>query len=352
MRDARIAHSRNLSKFLPATSALAIHGNTAGTVTTLVNQVPRIESPIAEEVRQGLSSAPKRLPPWLFYDARGSELFEQITELPEYYLTRTERAILSRHAGEMVEAAGTPVTLVELGAGTATKTHLIVAALLRRQLKVRYFPIDVSESALTQAADELHRAFAGVMVKPIVGDYTDGIAELLNGDGRKLVLYLGSSIGNFEQSAAVEVLRSVGASLKSGDAMLLGTDLAKSRRVLIPAYDDAAGVTAAFNKNILARINRELGADFDLAKFRHIARWNRGQSRVEMHLASCIRQIVKIPALGLTVTFAAGETIHTENSYKYTLSQVNDLAQQAGFKLERTWTDQRKWFAVHLLRLA
>jgi L-histidine Nalpha-methyltransferase len=320
-------------------------------MTTLPKQLFDLESPIAEAVRVGLTTVPKWLPAWLFYDEAGSELFERITELPEYYLTRTERSILHSCAGEIVEAAGTPVTLVELGAGTATKTHLIVKALLRRQLRLDYFPIDVSSSALQQADDDLNRAFPAVSVHPIVADYTHGVAEVLNGHHRKLVLYLGSSIGNFDSEDALAVLRSVRNALSPGDAMLIGTDLAKDGRILVPAYDDAEGVTAAFNKNILVRINRDLRANFDLDAFSHVARWSPSRSRIEMHLASRKQQRVHIAALDMDVEFAKGETIHTENSYKYTLPQVRKMAEVSGFVHERVWCDDRRWFALHLFRV-
>jgi L-histidine Nalpha-methyltransferase len=319
-------------------------------MTTLPKNLPALQSPIAEDVRRGLTVSPKWLPAWLFYDAAGSALFEQITELPEYYLTRTERQILADCAGDIVAAAGTPVRLVELGAGTATKTHLIVAALLRRQLRLDYCPIDVSASALQLASDELHRAFPQVRVEPVVADYTNGVAHVLNGGTRRLVLYLGSSIGNFDPEDALDLLLHVRDSLKPGDALLLGTDLAKDPHTLVPAYDDAAGVTAAFNKNVLVRINRELGADFDLDSFQHEARWNRARSRMEMHLVSRKSQNVLVSALDLTITFAENESIHTENSYKYTLGQIRDVAESSRFSLERTWTDANNWFALHLLR--
>jgi L-histidine Nalpha-methyltransferase len=329
---------------------MAIYGNPIGSMTTVPKNLPALDSAIAEDVRRGLTTSPKSLPAWLFYDAAGSALFEQITDLPEYYLTRAERQILTDCATEIVSAAGTPVRLVELGAGTATKTHLVVAALLRRQLRLDYCPIDVSASALQLASDELHRAFPQVHVEPVVADYTNGVAHVLNGGTRRLVLYLGSSIGNFDPEDALDLLRHVRDSLKPGDALLLGTDLAKNSRILVPAYDDAAGVTAAFNKNVLVRINRELGADFDLDSFHHEARWNRERSRMEMHLVSRNPHTVFISALDLTISFDKNESIHTENSYKYTLPQIRKLAKSSRFALERTWTDANDWFALHLLR--
>lgn len=306
---------------------------------------------IALDVARGLSSKPKTLPPWLFYDAEGSRLFEQITSLPEYYLTRTERDILSSFAFEIVEQAGSGVTLVELGSGTAAKTGIIIAELFRRQLQVRFFPIDVSPSALEIARRHLSEAFPNLRVQPITGDYTTGFGMLPHLSGRKLVLYLGSSIGNFEPAAARAILRSLRAHMDTGDCLLLGTDLVKSSSVLIPAYDDAQGITARFNQNVLVRINRELGGHFDLSRFRHVALWNESLSRMEMHLESTAPHTVRIDALNLEASFAQGERIHTENSYKYTTEMVTSILAE-DYRLDHTWTDARNWFALHLARVA
>lgn len=305
----------------------------------------------ASAVREGLSATPKRLPSWLFYDQAGSALFEQITELQEYYLTRTERAIFETYASEMLQAAGPSLTLVELGAGTATKTCVLIEELLQRQPRALFYPIDVSPSALQEATKQMAQQFPQLRVNPIVADYTGGLEALNRISGRKLVLYIGSSIGNFEPSQAVRILRRIRRSLRSGDALLLGTDFAKSPKVLLPAYNDAQGVTAAFNKNILARLNRELDADFDLDGFRHIALWNKQCSRMEMHLESVSSQHVFLPMLDMDVTFAAGERIHTENSYKYTMELVETILRESGFKLETSWQDRQKWFGVHLARV-
>src|SRR5271167_4947906 len=270
---------------------------------------------IALEVREGLGGTPKRLPSKLFYDEVGSALFEEITELPEYYLTRTERAIFESYAGEMLQAAGPSLTLVELGAGTASKTCILVEELLQRQARALFYPIDVSPSALQEAVKQLGWQFPQLRVNPIIADYTGGVEALNRISGRKLVLYIGSSIGNFEPDESVRVLRRIRRSLRAGDALLLGTDFAKSPKILLPAYDDPRGVTAAFNKNILARLNRELDADFDLDAFRHVALWNKRCSRMEMHLESMGAQQVFLPLLDMDVKFAPGERIHTENSY-------------------------------------
>jgi len=302
-------------------------------------------------VREGLRATPKRLPCWLFYDEAGSELFEQITELPEYYLTRTERMIFESHAAEILFAAGPSLTLAELGAGTATKTSILIEELLHRQSWALFYPIDVSSSALQEAVLQLGKQFPRLRVNPIVADYTGGVEALNRITGRKLVLYIGSSIGNFDLDDAVRVLRRIRRSLRGGDALLLGTDMVKSAKILVPAYADAGGVTAAFNKNLLARLNRELGADFDPDDFRHIALWNKRCSRIEIYLESTRPHDVFLPLLDMDVSFAAGERIHTENSYKYTPEMVQGILRDSGFTLEHTWHDRQKWFGVHLARV-
>jgi L-histidine Nalpha-methyltransferase len=302
-------------------------------------------------VREGLSSTPKWLPAKLFYDEAGSALFEQITELPEYYLTRTERAIFENFAAEILQAAGPSLTLVELGAGTAAKTCILIEELLRRQPRVLFYPIDVSPSALQEATVQLGRQFPHLRVNPIIADYTGGVEALSRISGRKLVLYIGSSIGNFEPDESVRLLRRIRRTLRAGDALLLGADFAKSPKILIPAYDDPQGVTAAFNKNILARINRELEANFDLDAFRHVAQWNRRCSRMEMFLESAVAQGVFVPVLDMDISFAKEERIHTENSYKYTMEMIESILRESGFKLEKSWQDRQKWFGVHLARV-
>lgn len=308
-------------------------------------------SAMAEAVLRGLTQEPKALPPWLFYDAEGSELFEQITELPEYYLTRTERSILEKNAGEILDQAGRGLTLIELGAGTAAKTSILIEALLRRQLRVTFYPVDVSAAALAVAESRLLKEFQGLTVRPLVGNYSQGLARLSGTPGRKLVLYIGSSIGNFEPEEASQLLKTIRRSLRAGDALLLGTDMVKGAALLHAAYNDAAGVTARFNLNLLARINGELRANFNLERFRHVAEWNRQASRIEMYLESTREQIVRVADLDLKVRFLEGERIHTENSYKFTTKMVQDVLSAGGFELERSWTDPLKWFGVHLARV-
>ena len=305
----------------------------------------------AWEVAVGLRRNPKTLPCKLFYDRCGSLLFEEITRLPEYYLTRTELQILQRHAPEMIQAVGPPLSIIELGAGTAAKTMTLLQAMSRRQIRVKYCPVDISASALAEAKKRVRAQFPGAAVTPVVADFSGGFAFLRGIASRKLVLYLGSSIGNFDHPEAISLLTRVREQLSPGDALLLGADQAKSPEILIPAYDDARGVTAAFNKNILHRINRELAADFDVDAFRHLAVWNPELSRIEIYLQSLRAQKVQVRLPKLTVSFSAGERIHTENSYKYTLDRIQQILSASGFVLENSWFDQREWFGLHLARV-
>jgi L-histidine Nalpha-methyltransferase len=337
--------------------------------TTFATDEPliSINDAVAYEARVGLTATPKTLSPWLFYDEAGSHLFEQITELPEYYLTRTERSIFAAHADEILSEAALgqgpsgKLTLIELGAGTATKTGILLAEAVRQQGSVVYQPVDVSESALAEASENILANIPGVTVRSQVADYTREalpLNRLL--DTRTLALYIGSSIGNFMPEDAKDVLRNLRAQLLPGDTLLLGTDLApndgananKTATTLLAAYDDAAVVTAAFNLNVLTRLNRDLGADFLLTNFRHRACWNPAQSRIEMHLESLGAQRVHIPANSsgpaFAVDFARGESIHTENSYKFTSAAVEELLASANFKKTKSWEDPQHLFAVTL----
>ncbi len=303
---------------------------------------------IAADVLGGLSLPGKCLPPKLFYDAHGSALFEQICELPEYYLTRTERAILADNIDVIATTAGNVHTVMELGAGSASKTALLLQALALRDGLVTYVPIDVSGSALQAAARQLQARVPRLRLAPVVADYTCGLPAR-NDPGPMLVLYIGSSIGNFEPMRAAALLARVRRTMQPADRMLLGIDLAKAPEVLLPAYDDAQGVTAAFNKNILRRINRELAADFDLDRFRHRAVWNQAESRIEMHLESTVAQQVWLDSLSRGFCFEAGESIHTENSYKYTPALLRWLFGAASMESIQSWTDERNWFELHML---
>src|SRR5579871_1374571 len=316
---------------------------------------PALElSPIADDVLQGLSTTPKQLSPKLFYDAEGSRLFEQITELEEYYPTRTERSIFEAYADEIIEQAqqaGNNLSLIELGAGSARKTSILIQALCRKQMLVKFCPIDVSSSALREAVSSLNGQFPNLRVRPIVADYSQPLTQLSSLPGRKLVLFIGSSIGNFEPEEATAFLQRQRSSLRPGDALLLGFDMAKDAEVLHRAYNDAKGVTAQFNKNVLARVNRELGGSFELDTFEHVAFWSPERSRIEMHLESLSKQNVWVHDLRKTFGFAAGERIHTENSYKFTRESIAELLRRSGLTKERAWNDPLQWFSVVLARV-
>lgn len=311
------------------------------------------QSPLGAEVLRGLTAQPKSLSPWLFYDERGSQLFEQITELPEYYLTRTERAIFGTHAAAILAAAAEDanLTLIELGAGTASKTGLLLRAALARQPQLTYRAIDVSASALSAARESLAQNFPTLAIDTRVRDYTEGLGDLPSRripNSRRLVLYIGSSIGNFDTQDAESLLTSIRAQLTPGDRILLGVDHVKPLAPLLAAYNDAAGVTAAFNLNVLTRINRELGANFHLDRFQHRALFNAAHSRMEMHLVSTRAQQVSIPALDLDLDFAPEESIHTENSYKFTPESAAALLASGNFTVTHSWTDPQHWFGVYL----
>lgn len=309
---------------------------------------------LTEDVRRGLRSRPRSLSPWMFYDAQGSRLFERITTLPEYYPTRTERGILSRYAdaiiGEAQGMSASPLRLVELGAGSASKTCLLLEAARRVCDDVVYMPVDVCADALELASQNVADAFPEVRVQPIVRNYVSHPLELESFDGVTLALYIGTSIGNFSREEARLILRNLGAQLQPGDALLLGTDMVKDASILVAAYDDRDGVTAAFNLNLLHRINRELGADFDSASFRHLALWNSMESRIEMHLESTQEQTVCIQDADLDLHFMRGETIHTENCYKFTDREIRTLLGDAGFEITGAWKDNRCWYTVTLAR--
>jgi L-histidine Nalpha-methyltransferase len=315
--------------------------------------VAEARNDFAEDVRRGLTAEKKSLPPKYFYDELGSRLFEAICLLPEYYLTRAESEIFARRAGEIAGAAarGTAVTLFELGSGSATKTRRVVEALLRRQPRLTYVPVDISPAALEESALSLLRDYPALSVSAYAADYDAAlprIRESLDADTRALVLFLGSNIGNFDRAEARDFLRRVRGVLRAGDRLLVGADLKKDPAALEAAYDDALGVTAAFNLNLLARINRELDADFDVRAFRHVAVYDEREGRVEMHLESERAQRVRIRALSLDLNFRDGERVHTENSYKYDLAGLSALAAETGFECEQTWLDAGEQFSSNL----
>src|SRR6204780_2333969 len=310
---------------------------------------------LIDEVWRGLLKRPRSLVRWMLYDSEGSHLFECITTLPEYYPTRTERDILANYADAIITATGSdyarPLRLLELGAGTAAKTGILLNAATRLRNEVSYLPVDVSSDALDEACDSIGYLLPGVKLKPMVANYVTHPPKLERFKGTTLAMYIGSSIGNFSPEEARTILRNLRSELRAGDALLLGTDMVKDEATLLRAYDDKDGVTAAFNLNILHRLNRELGANFDTGCFRHRARWNRVKSRIEMHLESTRDQCVSIPAAQLNIEFAAFETIHTENSYKFTQSTLGALLGDAGFTIEQTWADPRQWYTLTLAGL-
>lgn len=307
-------------------------------------------SPFALDVSEGLTQPQKQLPPRYFYDDLGSALFQTITMLPEYGLTRADERLLQGHALEISTQLRAPFLVAELGSGDGSKTAHLLRAAQRNGHIPRYFPIDVSQAALDVCRREL-QSFSDV--QPITADYMAGlrqVQELRAPGDQLLLLFLGSTIGNFDRAAIPPFLENVRKSLRPGDLFLIGADLVKPEADLLAAYDDSLGVTAAFNLNVLRRINKELGGDFNLSTFRHRAVWNQPQRRIEMHLVSTIDQIVFLEALQLAVLFRSGETIWTESSHKFTVGELNRLGFEAGFGIVSTWTDQDWPFAESLWR--
>jgi L-histidine N-alpha-methyltransferase len=301
---------------------------------------------LRSDARDGLLADPKWLAPKWFYDARGSELFEQITRLPEYYPTRAEREILDRHAGEIASQTGAH-TLVELGSGSSEKTRLLLDA-LHPQLR-EFVPLDVSESALREAADAIGAGYPGLSVHGVVGDFTEHLDEL-PGESPRVVAFLGGTIGNLLPDERAAFFGSVRGVLRQGEWLLLGTDLVKDPSVLVPAYDDAAGVTAEFNKNVLRVLNRQLGADFDLDAFEHVALWDDENEWIEMRLRATRPVTVVVPEIHLDVHFEEGEELRTEISAKFRREGIESELKAAGFELTTWWTDSQDRFALSLSR--
>jgi L-histidine Nalpha-methyltransferase len=312
---------------------------------------PNATYEFAVDVRDGLTrKAQKELLSKYLYDDIGSALFEVICHLPEYGLTRADERVLQRYADQIVDSLDAPVAVAELGSGSGKKTRWILEELCRRQ-RTSYYPVEISHSALAMCEREL-KDIDSISIVGFEREYLDGLLEVAAqrklGE-RLLVLFLGSTIGNFDRSAGVKFLAEVRRILEAGDYLLLGTDLEKPHSQLLRAYDDELGVTAAFNLNLLARINRELDADFDLTQFAHVAKINSSVRSVEMHLRSKRRQIVSIPAAEVVVEFREGETIWTESSHKYSVQEVFEIADQAGFACHAQWIDQQWPFAENLL---
>jgi dimethylhistidine N-methyltransferase len=322
----------------------------AGSRIVLRNTLREHESPydLRGDARAGLSSMPKTLPSKYFYDARGSHLFEMITRLPEYYLTRAETEILERESVGFVDAVS-PRVLVEFGSGAARKTRILLDAMLDSGLLEGYGPVDVSADASRHAADALIRDYPNIRVEGVIGDFERPRDLPFRGRPR-LLAFLGSTIGNLEAAQATAFLTSIRKEMTAADGFLIGFDLVKDVEILEQAYNDKAGVTEKFNLNLLRVLNRDLGASFDLDTFRHHAVWRAPDSRIEMHLESVIAQNVGIPSIGLDVAFAAGETIRTEFSHKYTRESAAGLLEAAGLRVESWCTDGSGRFALALTR--
>ena len=324
-------------------------GNTTGRLKQIDLHVP--SDTFLADTLAGLAATPKTLQPKYFYDERGSELFEEITELQEYYVTRTEIGIMQQYQAEMCAEFAPNTTLVELGSGASVKTLYLLREAARRALNLTYVPIDISRDFLFKTAAELSSRFPDLNVSAVCADFLDGVRWVKDqdfcGSDQTVVYFPGSTIGNFEQDKALELLQSINRLLRPGDAFLLGTDMIKDRDVLQQAYDDSAGVTAAFNLNILTRINRELGANFPVHDYTHVALFNPELERMEMHLESQSNHVVALG--GQSFPVQAGERIHTECSHKYTPEKVRALAAETGYELRQTWMDVNSYFGVHYM---
>ncbi|HXV05098.1 MAG TPA: L-histidine N(alpha)-methyltransferase [Solirubrobacterales bacterium] len=314
---------------------------------------------MAREVRLGLTAKPKELPPKYFYDERGSQLFEQITELPEYYPTRAERAILAARADEIVAAAGEPATLVELGSGSAAKTRHLLSAMRDAGCLETYVPVDISERITRETAESLVEEYPGLAVRGLVCDFEQDLERIGavdgrgpsvdgSGDGGRLIAFLGGTIGNLYPGPRRDFLSRIAALLGPRDRLLLGTDLVKEPARLGAAYDDAAGVTAEFNRNVLAVLNRELGADFDLDAFEHVARYDAERAWMDVRLRSRVDQVVRVDGLDLTVRFAAGEEMRTEISAKLTRERLEEIYAEAGLAMSGWFADPAGDYALSL----
>jgi len=309
----------------------------------------KIEKTFAEEISSSLNHDSKFISPKFFYDKKGSDLFEKICSLPEYYPTRTEISILRKLQPELSSYIDENFRLVELGSGTSVKTRLILDVLTKLQDSVDYFPIDISE-ILTESSEELLKNYDGLHITGIIDTYEGGLEFLKNFDKKKnLIIFLGSSFGNFSPNDGFEFLKKINSTMKSGDLFLIGLDLIKDKQILESAYDDSQGVTAEFNLNILSRINDELDADFNLKNFSHLAIYNKEKQRIEMYLKSLVDQSVIVSKSDLLLNLEQDELIHTEHSHKYKLSQIHELLDSVGFEIKHTWLDDNKYFSLTLV---
>jgi len=305
---------------------------------------------MARDVRAGLSADPKELAPKYFYDELGSQLFEQITELAEYYPTRAERSILTERAAEIIATAGRPQTLVELGSGSAAKTRHLLSAMREASCLGTYVPVDISEEITHETADMLVQEYPGLVVRGLVCDFERDLERIPDGDGGRLVAFLGGTIGNLYPDARRDFLSRLAALMGPDDRLLLGTDLVKEADRLEAAYDDSEGITAEFNKNVLRVLNRELGADFDLDAFEHVARYDVDEARMDIRLRSLAEQTIRLEGLEMTVDFAAGEELRTEISAKFTRKRLETVYEEAGLEMSGWFTDLAEDYALSLAR--
>ncbi len=309
----------------------------------------KIEKTFSEEISSSLNRDSKFINPKFFYDKNGSDLFEKICSLPEYYPTRTEISILRKLQPELSSYIDKNFRLVELGSGTSVKTRLILDILTQLQETMEYFPIDISE-ILTESSEELLKNYDGLYITGIIDTYEGGLEFLKNFDDKKnLIIFLGSSFGNFSPNDGFKFLQKIHSTMKSGDLFLIGLDLVKDKPILESAYDDSQGVTAKFNLNILSRINAELDADFNLKNFSHHAIYNEEKQRIEMYLKSLVNQSVIVSKSDLLLNLEKDELIHTEHSHKYQLSQIHELLDNVGFEIKHTWLDDDKHFSLTLV---
>ena len=309
------------------------------------------QQPLKEAVASGFRNNPKSIPALFFYDTAGSQLFEQICKLPEYYPTRTEHKILRGNARDIIATVAGEVALVELGSGSATKTRVLINAILAAQTHLHYIPTDISTDFLLESSIALKNEYEPLSITAIAAEHSDALRLLPEGGNQsRLFLFLGSNIGNFDSEASIRFISQIRRRMRAEDRLLMGFDLVKDRQILFDAYNDKAGVTAAFNKNLLIRVNRELGGNFDPDLFDHYAPFSEEHSRIEMRLISRRAQEVYVKGLGETFSFEEDEYIHTENSYKYTIESFSALCETAGMKMQQHWLDEREWFAVGLLR--
>lgn len=316
---------------------------------SLIELEPERNASFGKEVERGLTDSPKSIPCRFLYDERGSQLFERICETPEYYVTRAEHEILANRSEEIAQVFPSPITLAELGSGSSSKTRLLIEALLRRHGGLRYLPVDISRTILEASSMDLIDRYDALEIRAIASEYRAGLRHVgAETDRSKLIVWLGSNVGNYGREEAARLLGNIRSAMASADRLLIGIDLRKDRATLESAYDDAQGITAEFSANLLSRINRDLGGHFDLTRFRHRAVYHEGEGHVEIGLVSLQRQRVAIDAIDLEIDLADGEAIHIENAFKYSPAEIEHLAALAGMEVERSWLDSRRRFSLNL----